>query len=189
MPPELLLDVHSVPNVGHRPNPHPAPFARPASKLAAHPSSFVASANETSIVAVSAREQRPPLWALAAPGLYLLACLAAVRAVIVDRGEAGLSGWIAAAGLVAAFTIPAIFDTRRARLVMTGEGLMIDGALVKVDEARIERRHRNTAVLHLGVRDGRTRSFILEAYKDAQQIVGMLPPVSTRASALALRGF
>ena len=131
------------------------------------------------------QEKRCPVWALAAPGLYLLACLAAVRAVLVDGSDVGVAGLLLAAGLVPAFAIPAVFTTRRARLEMTDDGLAIDGRLVKVDDARVQHAERGTALLHLVMRSGQTRSFIAPSYKEAQRFVAALPPVSAPAGALA----
>lgn len=137
------------------------------------------------LLSVTAREKRAPLWALAAPGLYLAACLAALRAVLVDRSDVGVAGILLAVGLAPAFVIPAVFDTRSARLMMSDGGLAIDGVLQRVEEARVERGGRGTAVLHLVTRGGRARSFIVESYQDAERLVAMLPPVSAPAGALA----
>lgn len=131
------------------------------------------------------QEKRCPVWALAAPALYLLACLAAVRAVLVDRSDVGVAGLLLAAGLVPAFAIPAVFTTRRACLAMTDDGLAIDGRLVKIDDARLQHAERGSALLHLVLRSGRTRTFVAPSYKDAQRLVAMLPPVSAPAGALA----
>jgi hypothetical protein len=136
-------------------------------------------------IRLEVREKRCPLWALAAPGLYLAMCLVAIRAVFVDRVEVGVAGILLAVGLVPAFAIPAVFCTRRTRLEMTNEGLTIDGVLEKVDDARIERAERGSGVLHLVMRNGQTRSFIAPSYKEAQQLMTMLPPVSAPAGALA----
>ena len=136
-------------------------------------------------IRLEVQEKRCPLWALVAPGLYLLACLAAVRSVLVDRADVGVAGILLAAGLVPAFAIPAIFTTRRVSLAMTDDGLAIDGRIEKVDDARIVHAERGSAVLHLVMRSGQTRSFIAPSYKEAQRLVGMLPPVSAPAGALA----
>lgn len=137
--------------------------------------------------ALDVEEKRCPAWALAAPVLYLLACFAAVRAVLVDGSEVGVSAIVLAVGLLPAFAIPAIFNTRRARLVMGEDALFIDGVVVKVDDARLERAERGSAVLHLTLRGGRTRSFVARSYQDAQRLVAALPPVSAPAGALAVR--
>ncbi len=136
-------------------------------------------------IRLEVHEKRCPLWALGAPGAYLLACLAAVRAVLVDRSDVGIAGILLAAGLVPAFAIPAVFTTRRVRLVLTDEGFAIDGRLEKVDDARIEHAARGTALLHLVMRSGQTRSFVAPSYKEAQRLIATLPPVSAPAGALA----
>lgn len=136
-------------------------------------------------IRLDVEEKRCPLWALATPGLYLLACAAAIRAVIVDRADVGVSGLLLAIGLLPAFAIPAVFTTRRSRLVLMNEGLAIDGRLEKVEDARIERAAKGTAVLHVVMRSGQTRTFIAPSYKDAQKLIAMLPPVSAPADALA----
>src|SRR5689334_6776605 len=105
-----------------------------------------------------AAERRSPLWALAAPALYLAACALAVRSVLLGYTDAGIAGLLLAAGLLPAFAIPAVFATRRARLAITPDGLTIDGRLVKVDYARVERAERGTAILHLDTRTG-SRAF------------------------------
>jgi hypothetical protein len=139
----------------------------------------------TEEVSLVAQEKRCPFWALAAPGLYLLAALAAVRAVLVDRADVGVAGILLAVGLVPAFAIPAVFTSRRASLAMSAEGhLTINGRMEKVDDTRLERADRGSAVLHLVMRSGATRSFIVASYKDAQRLVAMLPPVSAPAGAL-----
>lgn len=137
-------------------------------------------------LALDVHEERCPAWALVAPVLYLLACVAAIRAVLVDGSEVGVAALLLAAGLVPAFAIPAVFDTRRARLAMAGDTVSIDGVAVKVDDARLERAERGSAVLHLTVRSGRTRSFIAP-YQEAQRLVAALPPVSAPEGALAVR--
>lgn len=136
-------------------------------------------------IRLEVQEKRCPAWALAAPGLYLIASLAAIRAVIVDRLDVGIAGPLLAVGLVTAFALPAVFCTRRARLAVTDEGLAIDGALETINDARVERGERGSAVLHLVMRSGRTRSFIASSYKDAQRLAATLPPVSAPAGALA----
>ncbi len=136
-------------------------------------------------ISLEVEEKRSPVWALAAPGLYVLACLAAVRAAAIDHADLGVAGILLAAGLFPAFAIPAVFASRRARLLMTDSGLAIDGRFEKIDDARLERAERGTALVHLVLRSGTTRSFIAPSYKDAQRLVAMLPPVSAPAGALA----
>gem|GEM_PF-1804926 len=152
----------------------------------AMPTRIPAHAN-VSTRALDVQEKRCPAWALAAPVLYLLACFAAIRAVVVDGSEVGVSALILAAGLVPAFAIPAVFDRRRARLELGDDALLIDGVAVRVVDARLERAERGTAVLHLMLRDGRTRSFVAPSYQEAQRLVATLPPVSAPAGALAVR--
>ena len=135
-------------------------------------------------IRLEVHEKRAPLWALAAPGIYLFAGALAVRAVLFDGAEVGIAGLLLAVGLLPAFAIPAVFTTRRARIAMTDDGLRIDGAIEKVDDARLERAERGAAVLHLVMRNGRTRSFMAPSYKDAQQLIAFLPPVSAPAGAL-----
>jgi hypothetical protein len=137
------------------------------------------------LFSVDVREMRCPLWALAAPGLYLAACLLSVRSVLVGGAEPGISALLLAVGLVPAFAIPAIFTQRRARLCLTDGGLLIDGRAVKIDDARLERAERGSASLHFMLRDGQKRSFLVPSYKDAQRMVAMLPPVSAPVGALA----
>jgi hypothetical protein len=139
-----------------------------------------------SVLRLSASEQRAPLWALAAPALYLLACAAAIRAVLVDGADVGVSGLLLALGLVPAFAIPAVFGTRRARLALADEGLLVDGQLVKIDEARVERAERGSALLRLVLRNGDRRTFAIDSYADAQRLVAFLPPASAPAGALAI---
>lgn len=137
-------------------------------------------------IRLEVQEKRCPLWSLSAPGLYLLAALAAMRAVVVDRVDLGVAGILLAVGLLPAFAIPAVFTTRRARLAMTDDGLTIDGRIEKIDDARIERADRGSALLHLVLRNGQTRSFIAPSYKDAQRLIAFLPPVSAPAGALTV---
>ena len=140
----------------------------------------------TSAIRLDVHEKRSPLWALAMPGLYLVACLAAIRAVMIDRSDVGVAGILLAVGLLPAFAIPAIFTTRRARLSFTDEGFTIDGRLEKVDDARIERAERGGAVLHLVMRNGAARSFTSSSYREAAELLTRLPPVSAPAGALAV---
>jgi hypothetical protein len=133
---------------------------------------------------IEVHEQRCPFWALAAPGLYLLAALLAVRAVLVDRTDVGISALLLAAGLFPAFVVPAVFATCRAKLRMTDDGLTINGRSVKVDDARLERAERGGGVLHLVLRNGRKRSFRASSYAEAQTLVARMPPVSAPSGAL-----
>jgi hypothetical protein len=132
------------------------------------------------------REERPPLWAVLAPALYLLACAACVRAVLMDRSiDIGIAGLLVAVGLAPAFAVPAVFSTRSVRIAASSEGLLVDGRLVKLNDVRIARADRGTAKLHVETRSGDARTFIVASYKDAQHIMAMLPPVSAPAGALA----
>jgi hypothetical protein len=137
------------------------------------------------MLAFVASEKRAPLWALAAPVVYLFACALAVRAVFYDDAEAGVSALLLAVGLIPAFAIPAIFSTRRALLALTDAGVTVDGRLQKVDDARLEHADRGTGILHLVVRSGETRSFVVDRYKDAERLIARLPPVSVPSGALA----
>lgn len=132
------------------------------------------------------REERPPLWAIAAPVLYLFACAAAVRSILMDRSiDIGIAGLLVAVGLAPAFVIPAVFSTRRARIAVSSDGLLVDGRLVKINDVRVARADRGTAKLHVETRSAETRTFILASYDEAQRIMAMLPPVSAPAGALA----
>jgi len=137
------------------------------------------------MVSIDAREKRCPLWALATPAAYLAACALAVRGVLVAHADAGVAGLLAAAGLLPAFVIPVVFATRRASLALRDDGLVVDGRLVKVDDARLERAERGGGTLHLTVRSGLVRSFLVPSYDEARRLVAMLPPVSAPAGALA----
>ncbi|MDB4936323.1 MAG: hypothetical protein JWP87_3295 [Labilithrix sp.] len=132
------------------------------------------------------REERAPLWATLAPALYLFACALCVRSVLMDRSiDIGIAGLLVAVGLAPAFALPAIFSTRNARLGASNEGLLVDGALVKIDAIRIDRADRGMARLVVETRAGTTRTFIAPSYKDAQKLMSLLPPVSAPAGALA----
>ncbi|MBX3185677.1 MAG: hypothetical protein KF819_01625 [Labilithrix sp.] len=137
-------------------------------------------------VALDVREEKPPLWAIVAPALYLLACALCIRAVLMDRSiDVGIPGLFVAVGLAPAFAVPAVFSSRRARLEATSEGLLVDGALMKFDEIRVERVDRGGARIRVETRTGGARTFVAPAYKDAQRLAAMLPPVSAPAGALA----
>jgi hypothetical protein len=132
------------------------------------------------------REEKPPIWATLAPVLYLLACAGCVRAVAMDRSiDIGISGLLVAVGLVPAFVLPAIFCTRTTRLEASPEGLLVDGRLVKLDDARVARADRGAARLHVETREGSTRTFVVRSYKEAQLLMARLPPISAPAGALA----
>ena len=136
--------------------------------------------------ALVVREEKPPIWAVLAPALYLLACAGCVRSVLMDRSmDIGITGLLVAVGLVPAFVLPAIFCTRRTRIAADGEGLVIDGRIVKINDARIARAALGSARLTVETRNGDTRAFLVPSYKDAQQLMAALPPVSAPAGALA----
>ncbi|HVH47358.1 MAG TPA: hypothetical protein VM925_33715 [Labilithrix sp.] len=128
------------------------------------------------------REKCCPLWARAAPLVYLALCLAAIRAVVLERSDVSIAGILICVGLVAVFVVPAVFTTRRARLAMTSDGLAIDGRLERIEDVRIERGARGAGLLHLVLRSGETRSFIVPAYDEAQQLVATLPAVNSPAA-------
>jgi hypothetical protein len=130
---------------------------------------------------LSAREKRPPLWALSAPALYLAAAIAAVVQVLRDHSDAGILGTLVAVGLAPAFVLPAVFSTRAVRLAITGDGITIEGRIEKVDDARVETGERGSALLHLTMRSGKTRSFIVASAKEAHRFAAFLPPVSAPA--------
>jgi hypothetical protein len=131
------------------------------------------------------REAKPPILATIAPALYLFAAALAVRAVMMDRSiDVGISGLLVALGLVPSFVIPAIFSTRRARLSASTEGLLVDGSLFKITDARITRADRGSGRLVVEMRDGTTRTFLVPQLKDGQRLVSLLPPVSAPAGAL-----
>jgi hypothetical protein len=135
---------------------------------------------------LDAEEKRPPLWAIAAPFLYLLACAACIHAVVTDPGtEVGIYGLLVAVGLVPAFALPAVFSTRPVKLGASEGGLLVDGRAFKLDDARVERADRGAARLHVEVRGGRRRTFLVASYADAMRLAAELPPVSAPAGALA----
>jgi len=136
--------------------------------------------------ALVVREEKPPTWAVLSPLLYLLACAGCVRSVLLDRSmDIGIAGLLVAVGLVPAFVLPAIFCTRRTRIAADGEGLLIDGRIVKLIDVRIAHADRGTARLTVETRNGDTRVFVVPSYKDAQHLMAALPPVSAPAGALA----
>jgi hypothetical protein len=135
---------------------------------------------------LAAHENRPPLWAILAPVLYLTACGACVHAVMTDPGtEVGIYGLLVAIGLVPAFVIPVVFATRRVMLGVADGGLVVDGRTLKLDDARVERAEKGTAKLHVELRAGGRRTFVLDSYKDAMHLAADLPPISAPAGALA----
>lgn len=132
------------------------------------------------------REVRAPMWALAAPVLYLGACALAIRAHLLDpSADIGVAGLLVALGFPPSFAVPAIFSTRASRLSTDGEVLRIDGQAVKFDALRVESAPRGSAVLHVVLRSGETRSFVTEDAREASRLVSALPPVSAPAGALA----
>ena len=139
--------------------------------------------------ALAAKEKRTPVWAVLAPVLYLLACGLAAREVFQSHDDAGVAGLLAAVGLFPAFVIPAVFSTCKVRLSVVEGGLAIAGLfgtrVEKVDDARLEHADRGSALLHIVVRSGETRTFVVESHKEAQALIAHLPPVSAPAGALA----
>lgn len=138
-----------------------------------------------SSIAIDAREKRCPLWALAAPGLYLVACVFAVRGVLVDHADAGVAGLLAAVGLLPAFAVPAVFTTRRVRVELGADGVLVGGRAVKIDDARLEHAARGGGVLYLTTRTGAVRTFFVPSHEEALRLVAALPPTSAPAGALA----
>jgi hypothetical protein len=134
--------------------------------------------------ALVVREEKPPTWAVLSPLAYLLACAGCVRSVLMDRSmDIGIAGLLVAVGLVPAFVLPAIFSCRRTRISAAPEGLVVDGRVVKINDARIAHADRGTARLTVETRNGDTRVFVVASYRDAQHLVAMLPPVSAPAGA------
>jgi hypothetical protein len=135
---------------------------------------------------VQTREERPPLWAVLAPPLYLFACALCVRAFAMDRSmDIGIAGLLVAVGLAPAFSLPAIFSTRGVRLGASNEGLLVDGRLVKINNVQIARADRGAARLIVETRDGATRTFIAPRFKEAQLLMSRLPPISAPTGLLA----
>ena len=135
---------------------------------------------------LAAHEARPPLWAILAPVLYLTACAACVHAVATDPGtEVGIYGLLVGVGLVPAFVIPVVFSTRRVMLGVADGGLVVDGRTLKLDDARVERAARGAARLHVELRGGGRRTFLLDSHKDAMRLAADLPPISAPVGALA----
>lgn len=132
------------------------------------------------------RESRPPIWASAAPALYLLACALCVRAYFLDRSaDVGLAGMLVALGLAPAFAIPVVFASRKARLETDGDRLSVDGQAVKFDRLWIEPASRGTARIHVTLRSGSIRVFVADDVRAANLFAAKLPPVSAPAGALA----
>jgi len=136
------------------------------------------------MIDVRAREKRIPLWAAATPVFYLLACVLAVRASVIDHQGASLAGFLVAIGLFPAFVIPAIFTTSNVRLAAMPDGLAIDGRLEKIDEIRLARGEKGSGVVHVTMRNGRARAFVIASYKDGQLLMSKLPPISAPTGAL-----
>jgi hypothetical protein len=133
-----------------------------------------------------AKEERCPIWAAVVPVLYVLACAAAARAVFRDpSADVGISGLLAAVGLVPAFAIPAVFATCTTKLGVNDDGLVIGSRACKVDDLRLEHAERGTGKLHVVLRGGQKRTFLVESHKEAARLVAMLPPASAPSGALA----
>jgi hypothetical protein len=135
------------------------------------------------VVRLEAREKSCPLWAYLAPALYLFACALAVRSVLLGNCEAGMAGLLVAVGLLPAFAIPAVFTTRKATLEIARDAVIVDGRAEKIDDARLEHGGRGTGILHLTVRSGRVRTFMIGSYKDGENAMALLPPVSAPSGA------
>ncbi len=135
---------------------------------------------------LAAHEARPPLWAILAPVLYLTACAACVHAVATDPGtEVGIYGILVAIGLVPAFVIPVVFSTRRVTVATAAGGLVVDGRALELDDVRVERAEKGSARVHVELRGGGRRTFLVDSYKDAMRLAADLPPISAPAGALA----
>lgn len=130
---------------------------------------------------IVAKEDRCPLWAAIVPGLYVLACAAAARAVFRDpSADIGISGLLAAVGLLPAFAIPAVFGTCKTKLAASADGLVIGSRAHKLDDIRLSHAERGTGKLHVVLRGGAKRAFAVESYDDALRLVSSLPPASIR---------
>jgi hypothetical protein len=126
------------------------------------------------------------MWALAAPVFYVGACALAVRAHLLDpSSDVGLAGLLLALGFPPSFAVPAIFSTRGSSLATDGDVLRIEGRVVKFDVIRVEPAPRGSAVVHVVLRSGETRSFVAEDAREATRLAAALPPVSAPAGALA----
>lgn len=133
----------------------------------------------------TAREDRSPIWAMLAPALYLAACALSVRAVLLDpSADVGVPGLLLAVGLVPAFVIPAVFSARRVTIAASDDGLVIDGRVLKINDARVQQGPRGTALLHVEMRSGERRTFTMASMTDARKVAVQLPPVSVPAGAL-----
>lgn len=134
-----------------------------------------------------ARETRPPFWAFVAPALYLVACAGCVRAHFLDpSADVGVAGLLVAVGLAPSFVIPAVFSTRAARLETDGDTLFVDGRALKFDAIRVEPASKGTGRVILSMRDGATRTFVVDDVRAANLFAAKLPPVSAPAGALAV---
>jgi hypothetical protein len=134
---------------------------------------------------IEVREEKAPLWAVIAPALYLFACALAVRSVVLDRSiDIGVAGVFVTLGFVPAFSVPAIFASRRARLRATVDGLFVDGTRVKLDSARLERAPRGAGRLIVETRAGDARAFVVPSFRDGQAVLALLPAASSPTGAL-----
>jgi hypothetical protein len=136
------------------------------------------------VVRLEAKEKQCPLWAYAAPAIYLFACALAVRSVLLGNCEAGMAGLLAAVGLLPAFAIPAVFTTRKVKIEVTRDGVLFGSTMVKIDDARLEHGGKGTGILHLTTRNGEVRTFFITSYRDGEHAIALLPPVSAPAGAL-----
>lgn len=134
---------------------------------------------------VVAREERPPLLALVAPVLYLVACAGALWAKTIDpSAEVGVQGLLIAVGLVPAFVVPAVFSTRGVVVAVRSAGLVVDGRTIATDDVRLQHGERGTARIHVETA-GKTRTFHFASAKDAERLASRLPPISARSVAMS----
>lgn len=139
----------------------------------------------TGVFSIDAEEAKSPLWASAFPSLYMFAAGLCVLTKVRDpSAEMGIWGLLVGACLVPAFVVPAVFSTRRVRLGASGEGLLVDGRLCKVDDLRIEDLGRKGARIHVVFRNGEARSFHAASAANARVLASQLPPISAPAFAL-----
>ncbi len=137
-------------------------------------------------LSLDAREARPPLLALVAPALYLLACAGCVRAHVLDpTADVGVAGLLVAVGLAPSFAIPAVFSTRQAKLATDGDALFVDGRAVRFDAIKVEPAPKGSARVLLTMRSGNVRTFYVDDIRVANLFAAKLPPVSAPAGALA----
>ena len=134
---------------------------------------------------VVAREEKPPVLALVAPALYLLACAGALWGIFRDpSGDYGVQGLLLCVGLVPAFVVPAVFSFRSVAVGVIGDKLLVDGRALAPEDVRVQHGDRGSARVHVETASG-TRTFHFASAKDAERIVGQLPPISARSVAMS----